>query len=51
MDERDAAAELADQELVALVEGAIASVKQLRDRCLAEEVPVLVARPPKAGKG
>jgi hypothetical protein len=49
MREDDAAAELAEVELVPAIQGSLTDVKRMRDRCLASEIPVAVMAPP--GKG
>jgi len=42
---------LAAVPLVPAMSGSIAEMKNLRDRCLAAGIPVLVGCPPGAGKG
>jgi hypothetical protein len=42
---------LADVPLVPAMAGSIAEMKNLRDRCLAAGIPVLVGCPPGSGKG
>lgn len=42
---------LAGLPLVPAMSGSIAEMKNLRDRCLAAGIPVLVGCPPGAGKG
>jgi hypothetical protein len=42
---------LAGVPLVPAMAGSIAEMKNLRDRCLAAGIPVLVGCPPGAGKG
>jgi hypothetical protein len=37
--------------VVSIMAGTIADMKQLRDRCLAAGIPVLVGCPPSHGKG
>ncbi|MBL8955040.1 MAG: hypothetical protein JNK82_29965 [Myxococcaceae bacterium] len=49
MDRSAAEAALADAELIAYREGPIAAVKEFERECLAQEIPVLLAKgPPKA---
>lgn len=50
MTEADALIELGDQDLVTFRSGSIPDMKQLRDRCLAEDVAVTVGCPPSTGK-
>lgn len=47
----EAEALLAGLPLVPVIAGSIADMKNLRDRCLAAGIPVLVGCPPGAGKG
>lgn len=49
MTEREAAKALADAELIPAIEGPLRDIKQMRDKCLAAEIPVAVIAPP--GKG
>jgi hypothetical protein len=42
---------LAGLPLVPVIAGSIADMKNLRDRCLAAGIPVVVGCPPGAGKG
>jgi hypothetical protein len=47
----EAEADLSGIPLVPVMQGTIADMKALRDRCLAEGIPVVVGCPPGAGKG
>jgi hypothetical protein len=47
----EAEAELAGVPLVPVMQGSIADMKALRDRCLAAGIPVIVGCPPGSGKG
>ena len=47
----EAEADLAGVPLVPVIQGSIADMKALRDRCLAEGIPVVVGCPPGSGKG
>ncbi len=47
----EACAELDGIPLVSCLAGALDSIKEVRDRCLAAGIPVLVGCPPGAGKG
>ena len=49
MTERDAARALADAELIPAIQGPLRDIKQMRDKCLAADIPVVVMAPP--GKG
>ena len=46
----EAMRELSGHELVALAEGTMGYVKELVDRCLEHDVPVMLGRPPGKGK-
>lgn len=51
MDSRQAAEALAGAELVPMVQGSMAYVKELLDKCLQAEIPAVAGNPPGAGKG
>jgi hypothetical protein len=49
MKEREAKEILADSELVPVLQGPLLDMKQMRDQCLEEDIPVALMAPP--GKG
>lgn len=51
MNEREAAAELEDDELVPVLHGRIPYIKEVISTCLEADIPVVGGMPPGAGKG
>jgi hypothetical protein len=49
MNQREADRVLEDAEVVPVFQGPLLDMKSMRDRCLAEDIPVLLVAPP--GKG
>ena len=49
MNQRDADRVLEDAEVIPVFQGPLLDMKSMRDRCLAEDIPVALVAPP--GKG